>query len=373
MHPHALVRACRSTTDTLTSQRLRAMASSAPATAAVASSASAAPAPSARPRRKLLLDTDGGCDDAVALLLAMRDPNTEIVAITSCFGNVKEEQARGQNADDTEHSRGRTALRRRRETEQHSAPRDPSAQSEAHHAAARALRAAAERRADACLLAWPPCSRPENIYTILRVFGLLDSIPFYSGAAQALVSDSSRIETWPGHGLNGLGDASFLEGGKTHDHQAYQKQVAQALGKVHAVTAMIDLAKQHAGELDIIALGPLTNLALAARMDPQFPSRIRSLTLMGGSSYAKGNASMAAEFNFYCDAEAAHVVFNVFPSPTCTVTVVPWSVDMHACACVPSPSRSLSPSLLQASLPSSRSFPLRLQIAIASLPKAVEV
>lgn len=219
-----------------------------------------APLPPPPPRRRLLIDTDGGCDDAVALLLALRDSHTSIVALTSCFGNVVESQAR------------------------------------------------------------------ENIYTILRVFGCLDSIPFYAGASAALVADSSRIETWPGHGANGLGDASFLEGGQTHEHEAYQAQVTAAMGKQHAVTAMIELSKQFAGELDIIALGPLTNLALASRLDPFFPSRIRSLTVMGGSSYGKGNASMAAEFNFFADPEAAHVVLNVFPSPTCSVTIVPWSV-----------------------------------------------
>jgi inosine-uridine nucleoside N-ribohydrolase len=111
-------------------------------------------------RRRVLIDTDGGCDDAVAILLALKDPRVEVVALTSVFGNVTLEQA------------------------------------------------------------------TENVFTILRVFDKLDSIPFYEGAGAPLVVDQ-ELDRWPGHGENGLGDASFLEGGETHHHQQYMEKVTQ--------------------------------------------------------------------------------------------------------------------------------------------------
>lgn len=162
----------------------------------------------------------------------------------------------------------------------------------------------------------------ENIYTILRVFNRLD-IPFYGGASQPLVMDYS-INTWPGHGANGLGDASFLEGGEHHNHEEYMKQVNQHVRKEHAVQALIELSKKYEGEIDLIALGPLTNLALGVRMDPLLASRFRSLTVMGGSVFGKGNSSMSAEFNFHCDPEAAYVTFQHFPSTSRPLVVVPW-------------------------------------------------
>lgn len=197
-----------------------------------------------------------GCDDAIAILMALRDPAVEVLAFTSVFGNV------------------------------------------------------------------PLAQATENVYTILRVFDRL-SIPFYAGAAQPMVVDLD-IQTWPGHGANGLGDASFTEGGRQHDHAEYLKKVQAHTGQGHAVQALIDFSRRFPGEIDLIALGPLTNLALATRLDPGFAQRWKSLTIMGGSVYGRGNASFGAEFNFYCDPEAAHVVLQHFPSPTCPVVVVPW-------------------------------------------------
>jgi len=229
------------------------------------------PASDPRRRRRVVIDTDGGCDDAVAILLALRDPSVEVVAITTVFGNVTLPQA------------------------------------------------------------------TENVYTILRVFSCLSSVPFYAGCSRALVADQ-ELYRWPGHGSNGLGDASFLEG-PHHNHEEYAKKALAAAGPKHAAQALVDLSKQYPGELDVIALGPLTNIALAIRLDDDFASRCRSLTLMGGNSHGKGNATMAAEFNFYADPDAAHVVLHTFAcgpvmsspagvaataAPSSRVVIVPW-------------------------------------------------
>ena len=65
------------------------------------------------------------------------------------------------------------------------------------------------------------------------------------------------------------------------------------------------------GELTLVALGPLTNIALATRLDPKLPERFRRLVVMGGAIYAMGNSwTPAAEFNFYVDPESAAIVLD---------------------------------------------------------------
>ena len=69
------------------------------------------------------------------------------------------------------------------------------------------------------------------------------------------------------------------------------------------------LHPQHAVEdLYLVSVGPLTNIASALQRDPTLPTRIKGISLMGGS-LTFGNATPTAEFNTYCDPEAAHVVF----------------------------------------------------------------
>ncbi len=207
-------------------------------------------------RRRVIIDTDGGSDDAVALLLALRSPDVEVVAVTTVFGNVTVEQA------------------------------------------------------------------AENVFTILRVFGA-SHIPFFAGSPAPLVGEFA-VDRWPGHGSNGLGDASFIDtAAGEHHHAAYQQRVQAAVGRKHAVQALIDLSAQYPGELDLIALGPLTNLALAARMDPSCPARFRSLTLMGGSCFGRGNSSLLGEFNLHCDPEGAHIALAAFASRI-PALCVPW-------------------------------------------------
>src|SRR5690606_25581331 len=80
----------------------------------------------------------------------------------------------------------------------------------------------------------------------------------------------------------------------------------------HAAQAIIRLSHAHAGRLVLVALGPLTNVAVALRLDPTLPSRIARLVVMGGAVTCRGNVTPAAEFNVYFDPEAAHIVFEAF-------------------------------------------------------------
>ena len=76
----------------------------------------------------------------------------------------------------------------------------------------------------------------------------------------------------------------------------------------HAVDFLIDMARTHRDELVLAVIGPATNLALALRKEPRLPAWLREITVMGGST-AAGNATPVAEFNTWCDPEAAAALF----------------------------------------------------------------
>ncbi|KAJ7378708.1 hypothetical protein OS493_021290 [Desmophyllum pertusum] len=67
----------------------------------------------------------------------------------------------------------------------------------------------------------------------------------------------------------------------------------------HAVNALIRLINQHPGEITLVPIGPLTNIALACRLDPNISSKLKDVVIMGGNFEAKGNVSVSAEFNFH--------------------------------------------------------------------------
>ena len=94
--------------------------------------------------------------------------------------------------------------------------------------------------------------------------------------------------------------------------------------EIHAVDAICDLADRYAGDLEIIAQAPLTNIALALRKDPDLPRKVKRLWIMGGGN-GFGNITPAAEFNFYVDPEAAHEVLR----GGFETTIVPWDVCFH--------------------------------------------
>jgi purine nucleosidase len=103
------------------------------------------------------------------------------------------------------------------------------------------------------------------------------------------------------HGEDGLGD--YHERPPTTHHVEAE----------HAALALIRLANTYPGELTLVALAPLTNIALATRLDPSFPSKIKSFVFMGGTIRAQGNTdNIAAEWNIYCDPEAAYIVLDTF-------------------------------------------------------------
>ncbi|MGO9258482.1 MAG: nucleoside hydrolase [Bryobacteraceae bacterium] len=75
-----------------------------------------------------------------------------------------------------------------------------------------------------------------------------------------------------------------------------------------AVEFLISEVERHPGEITVLELGPMTNLALALRLRPEIETRIKRLVFMGGNLHPPGNATASAEFNFWFDPEAARIV-----------------------------------------------------------------
>jgi purine nucleosidase len=113
------------------------------------------------------------------------------------------------------------------------------------------------------------------------------------------------------HGADGLGESGY-------------PLSARQVEEEHAVNALIRMAEESPGEITLVAIGPLTNVALATLLDPTLPAKFAQLVVMGGAIRGAGNITPAAEFNVYCDPEAAAVVFGAWPG----LKLVPWETAM---------------------------------------------
>jgi purine nucleosidase len=129
-----------------------------------------------------------------------------------------------------------------------------------------------------------------NAAFLLELLGRSD-IPVYSGAAQPLVRP---LQTSVVHGVRGLG-------------RIQPRNTSNLTG--NAAEKIVELVDASHGDLTLIALGPLTNVAQAIRTAPQSMSKLKEITMMGGAIRAPGNISRVAEFNIFVDPEAAEIVF----------------------------------------------------------------
>ncbi|XP_017278900.1 inosine-uridine preferring nucleoside hydrolase [Kryptolebias marmoratus] len=141
---------------------------------------------------------------------------------------------------------------------------------------------------------------------VLRVLSVCErqGIPVFRGSAGPLVAASTSFSDH--FGGDGLGDV-------IEDKDPLWKEKLQ---QEHAVSAMIRLVSEHEKQVSLVALGPLTNLALAVRLDPCFPQKLRDLYIMGGNKEGIGNVTLCAEFNFAMDPESAYIVLEEFLCPT---------------------------------------------------------
>ena len=152
-----------------------------------------------------------------------------------------------------------------------------------------------------------PLARTQvNARRVVELGGL--SIPVAAGAEAPLVRQASYAPEV--HGASGLDGPDLPE-------------PSTELVEAHAVDVIIEESKRSPG-LHLVAVGPLTNVALALRKDPALPGRLSRISLMGGS-LTWGNVTPAAEFNIWCDPDAADIVF----SSGVPITMVGLNVTMQ--------------------------------------------
>jgi len=177
---------------------------------------------------RLLLDTDPGIDDALALFLALASPDVQLEAVTTVSGNV--------------HVNATT----------------------------------------------------RNALALLELAGRPD-IPVARGSDRPLVRQPVIADYV--HGQNGLGEVMLPE----PRHQPLAS---------HAVDVIIQQIMQAPGEITLVAVGPLTNVALAVRREPRIAQLVREVVIMGGALLVPGNVTPTSEFNIYADPQAAHIVLH---------------------------------------------------------------
>lgn len=144
-----------------------------------------------------------------------------------------------------------------------------------------------------------------NAQMTLNVAGRLGTMPIHLGCRRPMVVPWVSAEEVHGDGSGGLD----------------MDVTGTSVEEEHAVDALIRLTAAAPGELSIVAIGPLTNIAMAAIKAPSFVGNVKRLVIMGGSNNGRGNITAAAEFNFYVDPHAAQVVFEA----GFDITVVPWA------------------------------------------------
>jgi uridine nucleosidase len=192
---------------------------------------------SANERVKLIIDTDPGIDDSIAILGAFTCEDIDVIALTSIFGNVPTELA----------TRNALFLRSK-------------------------------------------AGRPD--------------VPVYRGCSTSLCGGAKeRIADFV-HGSDGFGNTG----------QVLTETAADA-GTGSAAEHIVRLANEQPGEIVVLCLAALTNLALALQLDPTLQDKLRRVVVLGGAFLINGNVNPSAEANIYGDPEAANVVFSRISRP----------------------------------------------------------
>ncbi len=181
---------------------------------------------------KLIIDTDPGIDDAMAIAYAAAAPEFDLIGLTTIFGNTHVHQS------------------------------------------------------------------SRNARFLLHKLGLDAAVA--EGAAFPLETDA-HVPSEHVHGPEGFGDLTEIpQFGENHP--------------LPAAEFLVEMAREHKGELVVCAVGPLTNIADAMRLDPEFSQNLGRLVIMGGAVYCPGNITAHAEANIYHDARAADFVFAAPPN-----------------------------------------------------------
>ena len=189
---------------------------------------------------KVILDTDPGIDDALALILLKAMPEVSLQAITVTHGNTTVEK----------------------------------------------------------------CTT--NALKLVELLGLTD-VPVAMGATEPLVKNLSIAEET--HGDTGLGHAVLPE-------------PQTKISSTNAANLIIEIVNANPGEITILCIGPVTNLALALLKDPSLRKKIKNVVSMAGSIHYPGNATPSSEYNVFCDPES----YDILLRSGIDLTIVPLDV-----------------------------------------------
>jgi purine nucleosidase len=148
----------------------------------------------------------------------------------------------------------------------------------------------------------------ENALITIAAAGRADEVAVHPGARVPLMRE------WVEASAHGDGKGN-------HDWPAPTQQASTE----RAADALVRIVDENPGEIDIVAIGPLTNIATAVALDRDFASKVRSLWIMGGCDNSVGNITAAAEYNFYVDPEAASIVLGA----GFETTIVTWTLTLR--------------------------------------------
>jgi purine nucleosidase len=153
-----------------------------------------------------------------------------------------------------------------------------------------------------------------NARWLLGAYGeVAAGTPVHRGAAGPIAGPGAHAPDI--HGTDGLGELARWAAPDVAEHE------------LPAALALIETARRHPGEVTVVALGPLTNLALAILLEPLLPELLERVVVMGGAIHGRGNLTLNAEFNFGADPAAADLVLATFPR----LTLVSWETTLaHA-------------------------------------------
>ena len=165
----------------------------------------------------------------------------------------------------------------------------------------------------------------EHMLHLLELMGAA-AVPLYCGADAPLVNTPARAARqearWGPIAFKGAFDAGLVvlppHGGRV---------AATRPRATHAVSFIIDTIERHPDEVTLVAVGPMTNLAMAFRRRPDLAAHVKSLVFMGGNARVPGNVTPAAEFNIWFDPEAAAAVL---ASPIPRIVMFGLDITNHA-------------------------------------------
>ena len=198
-------------------------------------------------QKKFIIDADTGSDDAVAILMALRDPRVEVLGITIVSGNVPLKQGIINTLSTAE-------------------------------------------LCDVEVKVFAGADKP-----LTREYSEVYTLDEFQKHVQTLSSDSVSGQCV--HGVDGMGDIGVEPQNKNYEEE-------------DAVDYLVNSFNNNPNEITLVTLGPLTNIAKAIKKDPSIVEKIEPCYVMGGTSDGSGNVSAAAEYNIWVDPEAAQIVFN---------------------------------------------------------------